>query len=130
MDSYIAWPYQIADHYCRITWVYIFVILTISSPAVGSSRCTPIHLITPVLTIPSCSTSTIDPTVNSMSSPGKSRFANLDFHNCGRVAPLGPDPPNLTFLTWLNCRFSFLNPCLVSRNSSSGYKNNKIQAIK
>ena len=22
MDSYITWPYQIADHYCRITWVY------------------------------------------------------------------------------------------------------------
>ena len=22
MDSYITWPYQIADHSCRITWVY------------------------------------------------------------------------------------------------------------
>ena len=22
MDSYITWPYQIADHYCRITYVY------------------------------------------------------------------------------------------------------------
>ena len=22
MDSYIKWPYPIADHYCRITWVY------------------------------------------------------------------------------------------------------------
>ena len=22
MDSYITWPYQIADHNCRITWVY------------------------------------------------------------------------------------------------------------
>ena len=22
MDSYITWPYQIADHYCVITWVY------------------------------------------------------------------------------------------------------------
>ena len=22
MDSYITWPYHIADHYCRITWVY------------------------------------------------------------------------------------------------------------
>ena len=22
MDSYITWPYQIADHCCRITWVY------------------------------------------------------------------------------------------------------------
>ena len=22
MDSYITWPYQIADHHCRITWVY------------------------------------------------------------------------------------------------------------
>ena len=21
-DSYITWPYQIADHKCRITWVY------------------------------------------------------------------------------------------------------------
>ena len=21
-DSYITWPYQIAGHYCRITWVY------------------------------------------------------------------------------------------------------------
>ena len=21
-DSYITQPYQIADHYCRITWVY------------------------------------------------------------------------------------------------------------
>ena len=21
-DSYITWPYQIADHYCRNTWVY------------------------------------------------------------------------------------------------------------
>ena len=21
MDSYIIWPYEIADHYCRITWV-------------------------------------------------------------------------------------------------------------
>ena len=21
-DSYITWPYQIADHNCRITWVY------------------------------------------------------------------------------------------------------------
>ena len=22
MDSHITWPYQIADHHCRITWVY------------------------------------------------------------------------------------------------------------
>ena len=22
MDSYITWPYQIPNHYCRITWVY------------------------------------------------------------------------------------------------------------
>ena len=22
MDSYITWPYQIADYHCRITWVY------------------------------------------------------------------------------------------------------------
>ena len=22
MGSHITWPYQIADHYCRITWVY------------------------------------------------------------------------------------------------------------
>ena len=22
MDSYITWPYQIADHNCRITWVH------------------------------------------------------------------------------------------------------------
>ena len=22
MDSYIKWPYPIANHYCRITWVY------------------------------------------------------------------------------------------------------------
>ena len=22
MDSKITWPYQIEDHYCRITWVY------------------------------------------------------------------------------------------------------------
>ena len=22
MDSYITWPYLIADHCCRITWVY------------------------------------------------------------------------------------------------------------
>ena len=22
MDSYITWPYQIADHNCRIIWVY------------------------------------------------------------------------------------------------------------
>ena len=22
MDSYITWPYQIADHHCRIIWVY------------------------------------------------------------------------------------------------------------
>ena len=22
MDSYITWPYQIANHYSRITWVY------------------------------------------------------------------------------------------------------------
>ena len=22
MNSYITWPYQIADHYCRITLVY------------------------------------------------------------------------------------------------------------
>ena len=22
MDSYITWPYKIADHNCRITWVY------------------------------------------------------------------------------------------------------------
>ena len=22
MDSYITWPYQIADQNCRITWVY------------------------------------------------------------------------------------------------------------
>ena len=21
-DSYITWPHQIADHNCRITWVY------------------------------------------------------------------------------------------------------------
>ena len=21
-DSYITWPYEIADHTCRITWVY------------------------------------------------------------------------------------------------------------
>ena len=22
MDSHIIWPYQIADHHCRITWMY------------------------------------------------------------------------------------------------------------
>ena len=30
MDSYITWPYQIADHYCRITWVYNTTLNTIN----------------------------------------------------------------------------------------------------
>ena len=36
IDSHITWPYQIADHHCRITWVLIKdYILLITNPPVN-----------------------------------------------------------------------------------------------
>ena len=35
-DSYVTWPYQIADHnYCRITWVYKKDITSCNLPLTG-----------------------------------------------------------------------------------------------